>query len=188
MLKLNTGITMIEVMVTLAITTIGLLGISALQLQSNRATLDSGNRSQAVWMLEDLANRINANSSAIDDYATGGEYSCPNNPPKVCSDSLIGGAVVNAQVCTAEEVAAFDLWDISCSKGSTLNGVTVRQSFNDFISNPRLSVTVNNAERSANLSITWDVRTSGNSNGNTNYFNSDNIQNRTSTITRQVQL
>src|SRR5690554_1070475 len=70
MLSRHKGFSMIEVLVTIFITVIGLLGISSLQLQSNRAVQDSGNKSQAIWILKDLSNRINANSSALSDYAT----------------------------------------------------------------------------------------------------------------------
>lgn len=188
MLSKQSGITMIEVMVTLAITTTGLLGISALQLQSNRAVQDSGNRSQAVWMLEDMASRINANSAALANYSTNGVYACGNVPTR-CADYDEKGSKKDAAICTTTQVAAFDLWDIACTKGNSFNGNTVRQSYADFISNPRLSITVNAANKQATLSLTWDVRTSGkDAGGNTLYFANESTTDRTATITRQVQL
>lgn len=189
----NQGITLIEVMVTLAITTTGLLGISALQLQSNRANQDSGNRSQAVWMLEDLANRINANSTSWQNYDTSGIYSCPSSPPPRCADHYSAGSKTIATACTSTQVAAFDLWDVACPHNETIsvNGKTVkiRQSYADFISNPKLSVTTSAINNQATISLTWDARTSGtDGNGNTQFIIDESSSNRSVTLTRQVQL
>ena len=42
------GIGLIEVLVTVVITTIGLLGLSAMQMQSIRSVSDTGNRTHAI--------------------------------------------------------------------------------------------------------------------------------------------
>jgi len=182
MLSRHKGFSMIEVLVTIFITVIGLLGISSLQLQSNRAVQDSGNKSQAIWILKDLSNRINANSSALSDYATN-SYSC-GSTPKMCEDYNNGSSKVAAASCSASEVAAFDLWDTVCTRGYTNQGNKIRSSHGDFISNPVLKITVDNTNSSAVLSLTWDVRTSS---SDSYLFGSSNT-NRTETLVREIQL
>ena len=54
----SSAFTLVEVMVTLAVTTIGLVGLSAMMIEAGRTVQDSGNRSQAIWIVEDLTNRI----------------------------------------------------------------------------------------------------------------------------------
>ena len=180
---------MVEVLVTLGITTVGLLGISSLQLQSNRAAQDSGNRSQAVWVLEDLADRMNINAAGLADYDTGGNYSCPASAPTICADYHDGSSRTAVAACSAQEIAAFDLWDLVCRKEYTTNGTAIRASSADFISNPVLNIQVDAAERSANLRLTWDTRTSGtDDNGNTLYIIDESSERRTATIIREVQL
>ena len=183
MLSKHSGFSMIEVLVTIFITVIGLLGISSLQLQSSRAVQDSGNKSQAVWILKDLSNRMNANSAALSDYATS-EYSC-GTAPKMCEDYNNGSNKVDAANCSASEVAAFDLWDTVCTRGyNTSQGNKIRTSHGDFISNPKLSITVDNTKNSATLKLTWDVRTSSSD----SYLFDDSNKNRTDTLEREIQL
>src|SRR5690606_31548768 len=103
------GCNMVEVLVTISITTVGLLGISSLQLQSNRAAQDSGNRSQAVWILEDLADRMNINRTAFADYNTNGNYACPTAEPTICADYHDGFSRTAAANCSAQQIATSNL-------------------------------------------------------------------------------
>ena len=181
------GFSMIEVLVTIAITTIGLLGISAMQLKANQASQDSGNRSQAVWMLKDLSDRMNANSNGLAFYDTGGNYNCAN-PPRMCAAYYDGGGK-DPDDCTNQEMAQFDLWDVACSRDYTLDGVNVREKAAEFISNHVLNISVDVPTNSATLSMTWDVRTSGtNASGDKLYIIDEDAENRTDTLVRQVQL
>ena len=183
------GFNMVEVMVTIAITTVGLLGISSLQLQSNRASQDSGNRSQATWILEDLADRMNINASALAAYDTNGNYACPAAAPALCADYHDGSSRNAVANCTTQQVAAFDLWDLVCRKNYTVNGTSMRSSTADFISNPVINIQVNQAQRSATLSLTWDTKTSGtDENGNALYIIDEDNERRTATLVREVQL
>ena len=68
MYKKQSGITLIEVLVTLLITTVGLLGVAALQLSALKTTSDSAQRSQVVWLMQDLIERMRANPDGeVDD-------------------------------------------------------------------------------------------------------------------------
>ncbi|WP_430461670.1 type IV pilus modification PilV family protein [Thalassolituus sp. LLYu03] len=189
--RAHSGFTMIEVLVTIAITVVGLLGISTLQLQSNRAMLDSGNRSQAIWMLEDLAYRMNANSKAIANYDTGGTLTLDDcqKPDKMCADYYNGGKI-SADICTGDEVAAFDVWDLLCKKNFAIDAIEIRESYADFIANPRLTIVTDEPNKRAQITVQWDVRTtSSDESGNKLYFLEDNDKTqRTDSVSREVQL
>lgn len=60
-LKYAAGISLMEVLVTMLIILIGLLGIVALQGKAHVAELESYQRSQALIMLSDIVDRINVN-------------------------------------------------------------------------------------------------------------------------------
>ena len=57
----NMGFTLIEVLVSVVILAIGLLGIAALQAASIRNTQNANIRSQAVFLAENLAARMRSN-------------------------------------------------------------------------------------------------------------------------------
>ncbi len=60
---------MIEVLVTLIILLVGLLGLAALHIQAQRSQMESYQRVQALMLLDDMVGRINANRSAASCYA-----------------------------------------------------------------------------------------------------------------------
>ena len=95
----QSGFTMIEVLVTIAILVIGLLGLAALQTLTQLSELEAYQRSQAVVLVRDLADRMNGNKANLNSYV-GVDY---------------GLASAN---CAALTGAALDL----CEWGNQLNG------------------------------------------------------------------
>jgi type IV pilus assembly protein PilV len=112
-LSLIKGLSLIEVLVTITITSIGLMGLVSLQMQSVRATTDSGNRSQAVWVFNDIINRIHANEAFSDSYTSIGPIACDAILP-ACSRHHNGTVVVNPANCTGEQQAAWDKYEVAC--------------------------------------------------------------------------
>lgn len=112
-LSLIKGLSLIEVLVTIAITSIGLMGLVSLQMQAVRATNDSGNRSQAVWVFNDIINRIHANETASASYIDINPVDCVP-PAVVCSSYHTGTALVNPVNCTGAQLAAWDLYEVAC--------------------------------------------------------------------------
>jgi type IV pilus assembly protein PilV len=119
------GLSLIEVLVTITITSIGLMGLVSLQMQAVRATTDSGNRSQAVWLLNDIINRIHANENASANYITAANYVvaagqtqppvCAGAIPPACSHYHTGTAAVAAVAsCTGAQQATWDLYEVAC--------------------------------------------------------------------------
>ena len=68
------GFTMIEILVTLVILMIGLLGIAGLMAQGQRASFEAYQRQQALAFANDMAERIKANRPGVDDTAVTTTY------------------------------------------------------------------------------------------------------------------
>lgn len=66
------GVSMIEMLVTMVILMIGLLGVAGLMAQSQRAEMESYQRVQANVIVRDMASRINANRKVASCYLTTG--------------------------------------------------------------------------------------------------------------------
>jgi type IV pilus assembly protein PilV len=142
--KPETGTSLIEVLVTLLIFAVGLLGFAGLQVNALQSTSDSAQRSQAVWINQELAERMRANPEANNAAYTGVAANCSNLPAPMCSDYFdpVTATKINATECTAAQVAAFDIWEAQCSYSSVVayqanaaaaNG---RYSSRDFLSRP----------------------------------------------------
>lgn len=58
------GVSLVEVLVTVVVISVGLLGVSALHLTSLRNSFDSNSRSKATWLAHDIADRMRANRNA----------------------------------------------------------------------------------------------------------------------------
>lgn len=65
------GFLMIEVLITMFILLIGLLGVVGLQARAQQAEAESYQRSQALMLLRDMADRMNANRNNVASYVTG---------------------------------------------------------------------------------------------------------------------
>ena len=64
------GTTLLEVLVTIVILTIGLLGLAGLQAQTLIAELESFQRAQAVLLMNEMIERISANRPEAASYVT----------------------------------------------------------------------------------------------------------------------
>jgi len=140
----QSGSSLIEVLITLLIFTVGMLGLAALQLNALQGSSDSAQRSQSTWILQDIAERIRANPAG-----TAAQYAaapvCANPPTARCADyySPATSAKVAAQNCTAAQMAAFDRWEAQCSyadlASNTING---RFTSRDFVTPPAGDITL----------------------------------------------
>lgn len=64
------GFTMLEVLITIVIVALGLLGVAGLQARMQLAEVESYQRAQAIVLLEDMVARINANRKNATSYVT----------------------------------------------------------------------------------------------------------------------
>lgn len=75
------GFTLIEVLISMVILAIGLLGLAAMQAVSLRDNLDSYNYQQATLLAYEMQDRIRGNSSADWTGATTGTGECTKTAP-----------------------------------------------------------------------------------------------------------
>lgn len=66
--RAEAGFGMLEVLISLLILAIGLLGLASLQTTSLAQTTEIRNRSQAILLVDDLVERVRANRSNIEQY------------------------------------------------------------------------------------------------------------------------
>ena len=65
----QSGLGMIEILITVLVLAIGILGVASTQVVSLQMNSQSQSRSQAVLLAEDLLDRIRANSDSLGAYA-----------------------------------------------------------------------------------------------------------------------
>lgn len=65
------GFTLIEILVSLIILLVGLLGIAGLIARTNQAEMESYQRVQALLLMQDMLDRINANRQVATCYSNG---------------------------------------------------------------------------------------------------------------------
>ncbi|TDF38627.1 pilus assembly protein PilV [Alteromonadaceae bacterium M269] len=139
---------MVEVLVTLFILSIGLLGVASLQFIGSLSNADALNRSQSVLVAQQLTERLRAASVmsqagdgqvVANEYFDAGRYnfnnlSCPGGGnPFDCFCIEIPNSVrdCRGQNCSAAELATFDAYEVSCSAVSSNPEVTIGLSCED---------------------------------------------------------
>ncbi len=123
MTRLQSGITLLESLVALLVLSIGLLGTAHMMATGLKQTNGSFARTQAIYIAENLAERMRANPEGIENMNYAGFDSntigdCTNRPAPYCE--TIGGAEPVA--CTAAQLAVFDQYQATCGSGGSTNG------------------------------------------------------------------
>ena len=83
----NMGFSLIEVLVTIVILLIGLLGLAGLQGRALTSQMESYQRSQALILLKDMADRIETNRKNAASYITASPLGTGGTPPASCNAS-----------------------------------------------------------------------------------------------------
>jgi type IV pilus assembly protein PilV len=106
----SNGFTLLEVLISIIIISIGLLGMAGLQVTTLRNNNSSSMRTQATFLAEDMAERMRSNTVGV----TAGNYATSPS----CSCSIATG-------CTALDLAAYDLcdWGNSLDVASSNSGL-----------------------------------------------------------------
>jgi type IV pilus assembly protein PilV len=125
------GVGMIEVLVTLFILSVGLLGVAYLQFVGSFTNSEALSRSQSVLVAQQLTERLR--SSAVfsplgkglvvhNDYFDEDLYNfsgmtCTTGLPHACYCLVRPNSIPNCNdnVCTAAELAVFDGYEVSCA-------------------------------------------------------------------------
>jgi type IV pilus assembly protein PilV len=99
------GYSLIEVLVSTLVISIGTLGMAGLQITAKRAGHEAVQRSTAVGLTAELLEKLRANSSSLTSYtSTGlGGGSINSEPTPACNNS-------STAKCSTTELAQHDLW------------------------------------------------------------------------------
>ncbi len=102
----NRGFSLIEILVSLVVLSIGLMGLAGLQIAGLKGTNDAHYRTQASLLMMDLADRMRANQVGVAEgkYRTSSTINCANPPAKQC----------DSESCEGDELALFDRYTITC--------------------------------------------------------------------------
>lgn len=152
LVRLDAGFSMIEVLVTLLIVSLALLGTAGLQAYSMRLNQAGQFRSQAVFLVADLSERIEANKA----QAVAGAYvlatsGAPNAPNTTCATGA----------CNAAQLVAYDLsqWQNAVSRALPQSTWTVAQTVGG---NPSTyTITVSWVDRSTDVTYADEDAPSG---------------------------
>ena len=105
------GVGLIEVMVTLVILSVGLLGIASLQATGIQAGQGASLRTAALLVVEDITSRMKANKIGVYNTVTAvssyGSNAADAGTDNGCNDA-IGGVVANT--CTPIQMARHDIF------------------------------------------------------------------------------
>ncbi|MCC2614654.1 prepilin-type N-terminal cleavage/methylation domain-containing protein [Aestuariibacter halophilus] len=138
----QTGVGMIEVLVTLFILSVGLLGVASLQFISSLSNSDALSRSQSVMVAQQLSERLRASAvmSQVGDgmvvdnayfnadiYNFNGLSCSGGGLPFACFCLQIPAGVPDCRgnSCSAAELAAFDAYEASCAAVAVNPGIEV---------------------------------------------------------------
>jgi len=185
LIQRQSGFAMVEVMVTVAIITIGVSGMGMLLMRAIQGTHDSAQQSQAMWIVQDYVGRMRANQEgarAKRYELSPSDIDC-TSPPTMCSEIYKDGAEVAAENCTSSsDMATFDNWISTCGLSTD-----VYDSASDFIVNPQLtSVCTGTSTRVSTdtnqpdciqyqVTLTWDTKITKGSSDKTERTNTNDF-------------
>lgn len=104
------GVSLIEVLISIVIASIGLLALAGTNVSSARYTKMSQYRGTATQLANDLGERMRANKAGLAGYALGDSFATqatlPSAPATLCNSYGV--------TCTAAQLAAYDLqtWQV----------------------------------------------------------------------------
>ncbi len=130
-MKKNNGFTLIEVLISMLVLAIGLLGLAALQMTTLRQNLSAYHRTQATQFAYNIADRMRAN---VDEAKLGANSLYVKKNPASASKQTV--CITVASPCNPTQMAEQDLFEWYDRLSKVLpNGVGVIESID---SNQRL--------------------------------------------------
>lgn len=121
------GVTLIEVLVAIVITSIGILGFTSLQFLGLNSNQSAYSRSQASFIATSLSERMRANIEGVnlEQYhgrdsspAAPAVFDCTAIPSPYCDARNNNGVAVAAESCNATQLATYDFFIAVCGASS----------------------------------------------------------------------
>ena len=142
------GVGMIEVLITLFILSIGLLGVAYLQFVASFTNAEALSRSQSLMVAVQLSERLRANavnSVTGDGYVVHNAYFDPqlynfsnlscgtSDSPYNCFCLALPAAIPDCRsnICSAGQFAVFDAYEVSCSAAASGASIDLALSCDD---------------------------------------------------------
>lgn len=144
-LQRQSGLNLVEILVAALILSVGLLSLAGLQVASLKSTQNATQKQQVSFMIHELFERMRANRDAV----INGDY---NTTAVDCSAGLTKSCTAST-VCTAADIATYDLFTVQCGENSTsaINSGVGAQLING-------SFSVDCTGVNCNVSFTWTER------------------------------
>lgn len=150
---LNSGFSLIEVLISLIVLSVGLMGLGGLQVAAVKGTNEAHYRTEASLLMMDLADRIRANKEGSDNgsYLSKTPVSCVTEPSIRC----------DTVACDSNQLALFDLYSIACgldndtSKTSGIRDVLPGGELTINCSNDDCSIQANDLQKRHNIAVSW---------------------------------
>jgi type IV pilus assembly protein PilV len=97
------GVGMLEFLIALLVFSVGMIGLMSAQLIGKKASFDASQRSAATALARDIVERMRANPSQTMAYRVVGAGDATSRQPTPDADC-------STMNCSAEQLAAYDLW------------------------------------------------------------------------------
>ena len=122
--RLGAGFTLLEVLITLIILAVGMLGLANLQSKIHVTEIESYQRAQAVLLLQDMVDRINSNRSttAMAVYADGTVLGTDTDED--CADATLAAITPATKRLAATDRCQWSAALTGASETRTSGGVT----------------------------------------------------------------
>lgn len=112
--RYSNGFTMIEILISVLILAIGLLGLAGLQTSGLRSVNNASLYTESTLAMNDLIERLRANPKEVNlntfsAITSAANIDCTTLPNPYCSQYYNGSSQVAAQSCTSSQMATYDL-------------------------------------------------------------------------------
>ena len=144
------GFSLIEILVSVLIMSVGLLGLGGLQIAGVKGSSNAHYRSTAAMLAQNLGDRMRSNRAAVKKGSYEQDLSC-NTAVSACRRTGVE--------CTTEQLAKFDLFEIKC--GVSLGSSPREGGIQNLLPSGDIEVSCNNKcgvtdkRRELEIKISW---------------------------------
>ncbi|WP_431130795.1 type IV pilus modification protein PilV [Variovorax paradoxus] len=125
------GFSLVEVLVSVAVLSIGLLGAVGMLLAAVRAGKEAATFNAAVGLVRDLSEKVRMNPGVSAGNGAANTYLIEHSADSAAVSPAIGGCAAPGATCDAAGLAAWDVDEWTRRVAKALPGVRVRVCFDD---------------------------------------------------------
>lgn len=157
-LSASAGFSLIEVLVALAVLSIGLLGLAMLQVQGMKFTNESYLRTQATVLAYDIVDRMRSNKAGAD----AGNYGSPGTPisgpptAQTCGDTS-GGCTSIATLAAYDLTRWYQMQSTLLPPATTASDISRADSVVGTVTTRTYTITMRWKENGSDMAQTWTL-------------------------------